>query len=572
VRTPLASLIVLCCLALPASASASVSITSFKVTPSTTQAGAHPDVTVDTAFDLNPTSDDVKSVGVVLPQGLVGDPNAADRCSAAAFAADNCPATSKVGTTTASVIATVALVEMPQDAPGDVYSLQPKSGEPARLGIVLRPAAAGAIPLGKVFLQSGVTTGPQTGYGLATLFDGLPRTSGGLETRVTAMKLVLNGKASKGSFLTNPTDCREATTTASATSYDEPNTPKTATSSFTPTGCDKLPFAPQVSGSAGGAGQTGAAVSPTLTTVVSANPGDANAARVAVTLPAALRASLERLRQFCDVQTFMAGACPASTRVGSARAVSPLLAEPLTGPVTLTNNPVSGLPALAIQFGAPVPLTLFGDAGFAGSMVTTTIEGIPDLPLSRFELTIDGGGTNGLLLNDVNLCTASTQDMTLRGDLTAHSGRTASVSAPLDPVGCESTTASAGPSKPRGSLSLRFRRSRGTLVARFKPAAGAPALRRLRFAVPKSLRAARRGLRVRAGGLRSATLHGHTLDVRLGGRGARSISIRWTGIQPGRALARKLARRPPLTFVARLADAAGAPSTLRLTVRPAVRR
>src|SRR5690349_10505786 len=92
VRTPLAALAVLFALAIPASASASVSITSFKVTPSTTQAGAHPDLTIDTGFSLDPTSDDVKSVGVLLPQGLVGDPNAADRCSAAMFAADTCPA------------------------------------------------------------------------------------------------------------------------------------------------------------------------------------------------------------------------------------------------------------------------------------------------------------------------------------------------------------------------------------------------------------------------------------------------------------------------------------------------
>jgi hypothetical protein len=571
VRTPLAFLVVVASLALPASASASVSITSFKVTPSTTQAGGHPDLTIDTAFALNPTSDDVKSVGVVLPQGLVGDPNAADRCSAAAFAADQCPTSTKVGTTTASVIATVTLVEMAQEAPGDVYNLQPRAGEPARLGVVLRPSAAGVIPLDKVFLQSGVSTGPQTDYGLATTFDGLPRTSGGIETRVTAMKLVLKGKAAKGSFLTNPTDCREAKTTATATSYDEPNAVKTASSSFTPTGCDKLPFAPQVSGGAGGLGQTAKAVSPTLTTVVATRPGDANPVRVAVTLPPALIANFDRLKQFCDPQTFAAGNCPAGTRVGSAKAASPLLPDPLTGPVTLTNDPVTGLPAVAVQFGPPVPLTLFGAAGFAGAAVTNTFDGIPDLPLSRFELTIDGGARNGLFLNDVNLCTVGAEQMTLRGELTAHSGRTASVSAPLDPLGCESTTASAGPKKPRGSLSLRFRRGVGTLGARFKPAAGAPALRRLRLAIPKSLRLPKRGLRVRAAGLRSAKLRGHTLDVRLGTRGARSISIRWTRIKPGRTLARKLKRRPPLRFMARLADRAGTASALRLTVRPAVR-
>ena len=52
VRTPAIALVVLLALAIPASASASVSITNFKVTPSTTQAGAHPDLTIKEAGDL----------------------------------------------------------------------------------------------------------------------------------------------------------------------------------------------------------------------------------------------------------------------------------------------------------------------------------------------------------------------------------------------------------------------------------------------------------------------------------------------------------------------------------------
>src|SRR3954469_9118476 len=135
VRTPLAALVVALALAVPASASAAVTISSFKVTPSTTAAGAHPDLTIDTAFALDPATDDVKSVGVLLPQGLVGDPNAADRCSAAAFKADTCPASSKVGTTTAAVTATVVVLPVDQTVPGDIYNLAPQGDEPARLGV-----------------------------------------------------------------------------------------------------------------------------------------------------------------------------------------------------------------------------------------------------------------------------------------------------------------------------------------------------------------------------------------------------------------------------------------------------
>src|SRR2546423_1301705 len=121
------------CTVLPGSAAAAVSLPTVSLEPSTTQAGGHPDATVDTTFALNPDTDDVKSVRVVLPQGLVGDPKAADACSETDFRADACPAGSKIGTTTTSAIVTVVpgLVDVPQDVPGDVYSLQPQGGEVA---------------------------------------------------------------------------------------------------------------------------------------------------------------------------------------------------------------------------------------------------------------------------------------------------------------------------------------------------------------------------------------------------------------------------------------------------------
>jgi hypothetical protein len=561
VRTPLVTFAVLLALALPAAASASVSISSFKVTPSTTQAGAHPNLTIDTAFTLNPASDDVKSVGVVLPQGLVGDPNAADRCTAAAFAADTCPASSKVGTTTASVTATIVLLEVPQTVTGDVYNLVPKGDEPARLGVVLRPSLPGAA---KVFLQSAVTTGPQTGYGLLTLFDGLPRDSGGIETRVDSMQLVLLGKAAKGSFIQNPTSCRLAKSTATITSYDQPNSPKSASSSFTPTGCDKEPFAPRVSGSVGGAGQTKRGVSPTLINVVSTNVGDANPSRVRVILPPSIAANLGQVSRQCVAEIFNAGGCPPEARVGSATATSPLLPRPLTGPVIFTSNAATGEPALAVQFGAPVPLTLIGAVLLAPNALTTTFDGIPDLPLSRFALTLDGGGgkNTGQLVNLADLCRADTP-LTLRAELLAHSGKTAGVSGQLEPAGCESITVSPGPGKPKGRLTLRFRHKRGTLTARFS----APtAMKRVRLALPKGMaRPSKRGLRVKGG---KGRVRGRLLTITTR---RKSVSLSWKGLKPGRSLARRLRKHPRLVFVARVTTAAGKTTKLRLGVRPSVR-
>src|SRR3981189_3703015 len=81
----------------PAAASAAVSLTSFGVAASSTQAGGHPNLVVDTSLTSNPDTDDIKSLNVVLPQGLVGDPRSAGRCSQSAFLGDPCPADSKRG-------------------------------------------------------------------------------------------------------------------------------------------------------------------------------------------------------------------------------------------------------------------------------------------------------------------------------------------------------------------------------------------------------------------------------------------------------------------------------------------
>ena len=86
--------------AFPAAAQATVTVSNFSVAPSTTQAGGHPDLTVDTSLQSNPDTDDIKSLNVVLPQGLVGDPRSASACAQSAFLADQCPGDAQVGTTT----------------------------------------------------------------------------------------------------------------------------------------------------------------------------------------------------------------------------------------------------------------------------------------------------------------------------------------------------------------------------------------------------------------------------------------------------------------------------------------
>src|SRR5215213_9028691 len=78
-------------------ADAAISVPTFSATPSTTVAGAHPNLTVTTDFSYT-GDDDVRDVTVSLPAGLLGNPSAAPHCTSAQLASNSCPAASTVGT------------------------------------------------------------------------------------------------------------------------------------------------------------------------------------------------------------------------------------------------------------------------------------------------------------------------------------------------------------------------------------------------------------------------------------------------------------------------------------------
>ncbi|HEV7460816.1 MAG TPA: hypothetical protein VGN78_09790 [Solirubrobacteraceae bacterium] len=544
-----------------------MTVTNFSVTPSSTQAGGHPNLVVDTSLASNPDTDDIKSLNVILPQGLVGDPRSAGRCSQSSFGADACPADSKVGVST--VTATVLGSSM--DSPGEVYSLAPLGAEPARLGIIVRPTLLGS-PLQKIFLQSPVTTGPETNFGLSTTFDNLPRQVSGIDIRTDRLKLTLFGQVAHGPFISNPTSCRPAIANTTITSYDAAGS-SSASGGFVPTGCDQLAFAPQLQGSiVTTPGATPSKPVGVQTTIV-LPAGQANLRTAVVRLPKTLSPSLNVLNKACSLaQQASAAGCPDSSRVGSARTVSPLLPAPLDGKVFLAAT-ASGLPKLYVVFTGALALKLDGTVDLTNG-VATTFAGLPDVPLSKFDLTLDR--SSGLLTSDDDLCRAGGA-VVAAATLTAQSGRVLNINAPLPSTGC-------GPaSKPKGSVSLGFRRGSGTLRAGFTAGRGAGLLRKLQIGLPGGVSAlrGRRGLArivVTAAGRRVATrllkLRGRTLIVDLGRRGgATTLNLRWAGLTPSASLARRLAssrsrRSLRLGFVPRLTDVAGHSTTLRFRVRP----
>ncbi len=106
--------------------------------------------------------------------------------------------------------------------------------------------------------------------------------------------------------------------------------------------------------------------------------------------------------------------CPASSIIGTATAKTPLLDEPLTGPVYFVKNvridrksgrQIKTLPALVtVLRGGGVTLVLRANSNVIDNKLVTTFDNIPDAPVSTFRLDIKGGKKGILVVSGADLC------------------------------------------------------------------------------------------------------------------------------------------------------------------------
>ena len=503
-------------LLLPALAQAQFDVPAFSVTPKSLQAGSHPDVTIHAEFS---GSEHVRDLTISLPPGLAGDPTSKPRCAQAAFQADACPAATRVGTTSVrTVIPPLAIV--PITASGSVYNVVPGAGEPARLGVVVRPPGAS-----KVFIASPVRIRPSDG-GLDSVITNMPSTVSvaGLpvEMFIQAMDLTLSAPFASLPTACKPAQARIAAVSAAGTAVSRAAEP------FTPTGCDKVPFAPRLEAT------VDSTALPGLRTVITVPRGNASTASAAVTLPRALAVNVAALNDMCTLEEQSAGPCPERARVGSAVARTPLLTQPLTGPVTLAALAGRPLPGLRMDLTGAAALSLIGAVDL--SPIRATFAGIPDVPLERFELTFDPKGT---LVTRGNLCRGPVPR--IGAELTGHNGATVRLDEPLSVTGCE---------LPDVTLTLQRRKLTLRVAAlRRRP------LQRVQLKLPRHVRL-RSSSVARADGHRLRRVRGRIVTVRPGA--ARNFTIKGT-------LSHRLRKRR--AFVVETLDSTGRVVRQRLKAR-----
>jgi hypothetical protein len=524
------------------------------------QAGSNSDVTI--SLEVSEPEQDLRDLTIHLPPGLVGNPLAAPQCTEQQLLADDCPDLSQVGTTTSGVdafLAILPLVPIPLTVQGSIYNLAPQPGEPARFGIVLRPIGSDPLPLlPKIFLQSPAAL-RESDFGLDTVLEGLPRdTAGGaVLLDVTSLSLTLDGEVNDPpqGFIRLPTSCKEHAVGFDAVAYDESTASGQA--SFTTSGCESLPFSPELTARARphGIGQP-----VELSTTISQTPDEAGLANAQVILPNGITGNNALLGIKCPLTDFEAGTCPPNTLIGSASATSPLQAQALTGTVNLIEPAVPGLPDIGLDLRGPLALKLTGSLTLGpDGRAITTFAGLPDIPIADFDLAF--ARDPGFVFAGRDLCTSP--PVSVEGAFRSFSGAETSVQAPLVLDGC-------GPAKakrPRASVKLkRADSNRPKLV--FKAKAGDDALRRAKLKLPRKLALARAKKLKRASAIEA---DGDRLAPGKVRRRKRSLTLKAGGAETVRAkLAKgavrkhgKLGGRPK--FRVALTDTQG--KTTRLVVR-----
>ncbi len=417
---------------IPASAPA-LTLSGSTAAPADLTAGAHSDFNIHVA--VGPSGEDIKDLTISLPPGEVGNPTATPLCDPSQL--PNCPSNTAVGSVSSSV--TIGSL-LPQTISGSVYNLVPQPGEPARFGIVLNalpvtlPPPIGSITLPPTVVQSG-TSLRQSDLGLDTVVNDIPKSADvipgvlSVPIHINSMDLTLDGTipGSGGkTFMRNPTSCDGHTVGFAADSYT--STEASAQDHFTPTNCGALDFSPSFAAEVGGPGQTASGVPTTASTSIDQDLDEAGLVKAVVAVPNDFNANAALFGNACGQGSFQAGTCPPASVVGQAVAASPLLSQPLSGPVELVSTG-GGLPNLGLDLQGQLHLLLQGGIDISK---TVTFNGLPDIPIAHFQLTFTP--SPGLLGNTRDLCVPPSP--LFHADFTGYNGATSSVDTNAIVDGC----------------------------------------------------------------------------------------------------------------------------------------
>lgn len=372
-----------------------------------------------------------------LPKGVIGKLAGVPFCSDAAIVAarartgphggqeeldsPSCPSASQIGRTSVGAGVGPSLTY----APGRIYLAGPYQG--SKLSIVaITTATVGPFDLGTVVIRQALRVDPETAEVTAdgSSSDPIPHILQGIVTHARDIRIYVD----RSKFVLNPTSCERMTADASVfgtgldfgSSADDQSVD--VSSPFQAADCASLGFKPKLKLTlSGGTKRTD---TPKLKAVLTARKGDANIGRAQVTLPHSAFLEQSHIRTICTRVQFKAGAgngaqCPKASIYGRAKAISPLLDEPLVGPVFLRSSNHELPDLVAALHSKKVDIDLVGRIDSLDGRIRNTFDAVPDAPVTKFVLEMQGG-QKGLIVNSTDICRGKHRAI---ADFTGQNGR-----------------------------------------------------------------------------------------------------------------------------------------------------
>jgi hypothetical protein len=383
---------------------------------------------------------DMTKFSSVLPPGLSGKLAGVSYCPEAAIAqarsrtglqelaSPSCPASSKIGRTLAGAGVGSQLTYVP----GSLYLAGPVGRAPLSVVAVV-PAVTGPFDVGTVVVREGLTLNPLTAE---VEVDGassepIPHILAGIPLRLRDLRVYVD----RDDFTLNPTSC--APSVARATLYGShldlfdpaDDVPASLTSRFQAADCANLGFKPRLALKLKGGTKRGA--NPALTGIYRPRPGDANLKSLVLRLPHSAFLDQAHIRTICTRAQFAADSCPPAAIYGNAVAYTPLLDQPLRGPVYLRSSSHQ-LPDLVVDLHGVVDVEAVAHIDSVQGGIRATFAAVPDAPLTKVVVQMQGA-RKGLIVNSTNLCKSRSK---AKADLTGQNGRPHLLRPALEPQ-CE---------------------------------------------------------------------------------------------------------------------------------------
>jgi hypothetical protein len=363
---------------------------------------------------------DLTKLSTVLPKGLLASLVGVGRCSDAQIAQamartgpsggheelanPSCPASSQIGTTMTGAGVGGVLTWVP----GSLYLAGPYRGDPLSVVAVV-PGVAGPFDVGTIVVRLALRFNPITAQAEVdgSASDPIPHILKGIPLAVRDIRVYVN----RPNWTFNPTSCEAQATLATIwgggsnvfSSADD--VPYGLGARFQAADCANLGFKPSLKLNLRGGTKRGKF--PALRGEYKPRPGDANLNGLVLRLPHSEFIEQGHFQTICTRVQYSAGAgfgseCPQGSVYGWARAFTPLLEEPLEGPVRLRSSN-HNLPDLVASLHGIADIEAVARIDSKHGGLRVTFAGLPDAPIAKVVVSMQGG-KKGIFVNSTDIC------------------------------------------------------------------------------------------------------------------------------------------------------------------------